>query len=262
MPSLQDALALRDAGRTDEALRELERICAVEPEITVKAHCLLNQAAILVARGDLLEAQSRLTSARALNPGDEESHVMIRFVEGCLSFAEGRFEEAMHVFEAILANYGERLANPENKSIFEDVQIRLANATVAAGDTRGAIELLERVVRYEVPPEQKSDLLCHLGTSYLQLKDYEKSKHAFESAFELGIPEKWRAYAPFYLGMCYCSTGEYLSAVKMLEIAQPIVVDSGHASNLARWLSYAKAKAKQSSAQPTRQEERVPRPKA
>ena len=108
----QHAISLRDAGKTERALKEFEVLASLEKDPYNKGIMLLGQATCLFCLGRVKEARERLSESVKW-----WTNIHTEFLDACLCGEEGKREEAVQKLTLFLESHGE-LKDPGNEDTY------------------------------------------------------------------------------------------------------------------------------------------------
>jgi tetratricopeptide (TPR) repeat protein len=183
------------AGATDEKVKLLRKAAGI-------------QAA---KRSDHAASAALLERASALKPEDRDL-----MLELCDAYsASGRGKAAVEVLEKIVQSFGGK----RSKELAE-IHRRLATAYLSDGDSKGAMDELDKAFRIE---PGNVHILKELGVISVQVGDLKKAQQMFRALLlqklEAGGPIT-KAQVFMNLGDVHLRLGENQKAVQMLERAQ------------------------------------------
>jgi arylsulfatase A-like enzyme/Tfp pilus assembly protein PilF len=182
------------AGRIDEALRDIERVLALDSSV-VEAHRIRGDG--YKAKGALDRAASAYREALALDPG----HKVAAFHLALVDLAMGRGDAAEAGLRRVL-----ELDPRDNKSYF-----LLAKLLLARRDTTSALEVLDQGIATagDAAPFQTAR-----AEIYLARDDQENAERAAKAALDLD-PDAPRAN--HYLGVLRARRGDVRGAIEAYE---------------------------------------------
>src|SRR5258708_29735882 len=97
---LKRAMAFKEAGKEEDALREFETLAELVSNASEKCGMLVQQASSLWRLGRLDEARRRLTEATQY-----EKSLYTELMDACLCLAEGQNEEALRKLTVFLEGH-------------------------------------------------------------------------------------------------------------------------------------------------------------
>jgi len=213
-------MELRDQGKEEDALRELEALANVTPDPDDKASLELNQITCLRRLGRLQEARQRLGAAmRTLtNPPYAD------FIDACLSVSEGQIEEALQKLRAFLQNHiGMRLIDPE---LYSDAQERLGLLLYQMRRFPDAIGPLEQALTLTKDDAIRRRLCYYIGSSNFECGDFQAAEPRFAESLLLDRRDPLWAQAQYYLGHIYFKKGAYFKAQRAFGLCECFMDDS------------------------------------
>jgi tetratricopeptide (TPR) repeat protein len=228
------ALSLLNAGRTDEAEREVRRALRINAG-AAEAHTLLG--VILATRGNAnLEASEVLSQAIALNPKSFDAHFNLgralyamkdfagavkalrAAVELNPSHAEGRFFlgtalESSGESQAAMAQYQELVKLDPQSSIG---QVGLGALLVKQGKTDEAINALKRAIALD---PKNFEANWALGRAFNQSERFQEAVEVLNSAVALA---PYRSDAHYQLGIALRRLGRNEEAAREFAIVEKL----------------------------------------
>jgi len=182
------------AGRIDEALRDIERVLALDPGV-VEAHRIRGDA--LKAKRDLPSAAAAYREALALEP----EYKVAAFHLALLDLEMGRADAAEAGLRRVL-----QLDPRDNKSYF-----LLAKLLIARRDFTSALEVLDRGI---ATAGDGAPFQTARAEIYLAREDLVNAESAVKAALDLD-PDAPRAH--HYLGWIRASRGDVSGAIDAYE---------------------------------------------
>lgn len=191
------ALALFNAGRTDDAEREVRRVLRINAGVA-EAHTMLG--VILAARGNTYaEAGEALSQAVALNPNNFDAH----FYFGRVLYATKDFEGAVKELRAAVE------LNPRHA----EARFFLGTALESAGNSPAAMTEYEQLVSLE--PDSS---IGQVGLGALLLKQ-GKTGEAIDALKRASALDAKNFEAQWALGRAYVLAERFPDAVETLQQA-------------------------------------------
>jgi tetratricopeptide (TPR) repeat protein len=189
-------------NRTDEAVRELKEILAVDPG-SAEGHLLLGIAYRTLGAADLMgEAVAELRQALALNP----AFVPARFYLAHIYLDLGRAERAREELEAALV---QAPRNPQFLTLLGETERQLKNP-------RRSLEVLKQALQIDASSAQAH---YYLGLALLDLEQPNEAIKELERVVKSG--EK-RAEVYLSLGAAYLDSGRLNEGLEILSQATHI----------------------------------------
>jgi protein O-mannosyl-transferase len=207
------AIALKDQGKTDEAITHYQQAIELRPSY-VEAH--YNLGRLLAQKGRLDEATAHYEKALETNPADAEAHNNL----GATLFASGHVDEA-------IAHYRKALAiHPD----YADASCNLASALLSNGDLDGAIAYYSACLA--VSPNQ-AEAQYNLANALFRMGRTDEAIVHFQKVLELR-PENADARAN--LGSVFLAKGRVRDAIAQYRDALRIAPDNVAAQSNLAWL--------------------------
>lgn len=160
------AVALRDAGREEDALREFESLAKLESDAMAKGSLLANQATSLWRLGRLKEARQRLSEAIMYWPNVYTEHL-----DACLAREEGNRKEALHKLTRFLKNHGDlrQSSDPDDRHIYFDALATVGFCFYELGRYAEAVDPLEEALSFfKEDDDRRKKISFFAGCCYLE----------------------------------------------------------------------------------------------
>jgi len=226
------AVALRDGGKEEDALREFEALASRATDAFYKGSLLLNQANCLWRLGRLEEAREQWSQATAIwrTPFTE-------FLDACMCVTEGKSEEAVDKLMVFLKSHID-LKESEHQKVYFDAQDELGQLLFNLGRYAEAVDPLEGALTIAEGDHRKT--LCY----YLGVCHYTTGKlEVAESELIQSLPENrhdpWWVHAQYHLGCSYFQRRAYLEARQAFELCDFFMddADTEMKQNVSMWLA-------------------------
>jgi tetratricopeptide (TPR) repeat protein len=236
-PRLERAVALRDAGRVEEALTEFFAMAESTADSEEKASLLANESACLTILGRLAEARERLSRALQIVPRTE-GILYLQYEDALLCSHEGKWDEALCTLDRLRSEHRELLPTAEHAELNEQIQILQGAALRAVGRIQEARATLERCLSFQLGPADEKYVLFNLGACLAYLKENGRAKQTLGEALRRGLSGVDAASAHYHLGIIHYEEKGYAWALQEFESAAS-GVEQGRIpkSNLYGWLA-------------------------
>lgn len=218
----QEAMALRDSGREEDAIRELRAMAQEALDPDEKAAHILGEAVCLLRLG-------RHDEARKCNRGAANVAVSrgirarIDFNEAVICWEERKFKESFGMLNKMLKEYSELLSTPDFRDLYEMVHQRRAILLAEFDRHREARPLLEEALSFQLDADDMALLLYYLGVALYKLGDKLGARTRFLEALQ-GRPDDYGSISSrFYLGVIFSEEGAYGKALEEFERVEPHV---------------------------------------
>ncbi len=182
--------ALLRLGRTDEAMRELERALVLDPR-HARAHATLGN--VLGAQGRLAEAEQHLAAALERQPDDP----VTRRAQAVTLTLEGKVEQGIAAYEQLLA-----LVPDDADALNNIAWIRATHADARHRDGAQAVRLAERA--RDCTAQENAVLLSTLGAAYAEAGRFADAQRSATRAVELARAEHDEAAAQRFEAQLAC----------------------------------------------------------
>ncbi len=216
MERFEHAIALRNAGRVEEALRELAMLTELTPESEGKATLLVNQSTCLISLGRIQEARRQLSSARHIAP-KTQIQLYLEFEDAGLCSHEGKWDKALAILDSLQQKHGDLLLMTEHRELYEQVQVIRGGALVALARFREARTILEECLRFHLGADDDRHVLANLGACYKNLGEKALGKQALLEALQKGVQGSDAVSAHYYLGTIYSAEKAHAKALMEFE---------------------------------------------
>jgi tetratricopeptide (TPR) repeat protein len=209
---------LGDSGRLGDAIKESQALLTETNDPNEKASLLTGLHVFCCRLGRQNEAQQALDQLKQL----EISHLGIRlnaeFCEPCFLILEGRSEEGLSAFAAMLGRHREALKEPEHRYLYEDIQCRRALTLFGLSRYEEALPILREAGSFSFDREMDAQQVHFaLGVCLEDAKDTEAAKLEFIRAVGFGVMNDVEERALWRLGILYYKTGALAQAIQQLE---------------------------------------------
>ena len=222
----QGAMALRDSGREEDAIRELRAMGLEALDPDEKAAHIDGVAVCLLRLGRLDEA--RKCNRRAADVSVSRGiRARIDFTEAVICWEERKFKESLGLLNKMLKEYSELLSTPDFRDLYEKVHQRRAILLAEFDRHREACPLLEEALSFQLDAEDKALLLYYLGVALYKLGDKLGARTRFLEALQDRPDDYGSISSRFYLGVIYSEEGAYGKALEEFERVEPHVSLTG-----------------------------------
>jgi tetratricopeptide (TPR) repeat protein len=217
---LEHAIALRDSGKLEESVRELEELATATADPEEKAVLILNQARCLETLGRFKEARDRTDDARRTSR-TSLIHSRADFGEASLYWHEGNREKALGKLGELLKSYAQLLSTPEHRDLYEETQFRRGILLTELGRYGEARTVLEECLAFELEPSDKGDVLYNLGLCYLKTGEPHRAKEKLLETLDHGAKNAYLIAAHYFLGLIYSREEAHARALQEFERCLP-----------------------------------------
>jgi len=212
----EQAIALRDAGGVEEALKELAALTesTIDPE--EKASLLMNECTCLTILGRLHEARERLSEAFRIAP---RTHLLLYldFEDAMLLTHERKGGKALETLDCLRREYPDLLAMAQHRGLYEEMQTLRGETLVGLNRFREARTTLEECLSFPLAVSDRRNVLYNLGVCFTNLGEKERAKKALIEALQSGLQGSDAASAHYYLGTIYSGEKAYAKALMEFE---------------------------------------------
>ncbi len=135
---------LRDSGRLEDAIRESQVLLTETTDANEKASILTGVHVFYCTLGRLKEARQTLGQLKQVHISEPEVLLNAEFCEPTLLIQEGRYEEGLSAFVAMLDRHSEAFKEERFRYLYEDIQCRRALTLVGLSRFKEALPTLRR----------------------------------------------------------------------------------------------------------------------
>ena len=217
---VQAIMELRDSGRVEEALEESRTILPLLVNADERAGMLANMLTCCLLLGRIDEARDMLNQLHQLKISDLETRLNAEFCEAWFLVEEGKLEEGLREFVAILERHGTVLHNKRFCYIYEDVQYRRALALVGLREFAEAIPILEEAILFPSLRRAADAQQAHfaLGICYEETKAADLAKREFLCVINLDLKNDLEERARYRVAILYFKSHGFAQARQQLEM--------------------------------------------
>ena len=234
----QHAVALRDTGNEEDALREFEALADLESDPHEKADLIGNQANCLSRLGRLKEARQRLSKAERIGGPSPFRD----FLDAYMTVTEGNREEAVEKLTVALRKHRDLKESDHRKAYF-DAQDELAWLLYGLGRYADAVSAFEEALT-SAAGDQHKKLSCYLGICYYKTGKLKDAEEKLIQSLPDSPADSWWFSAQYELGCTYFGQGAYVKAKKTFELCAFYVNENDveMKENVSRWLAETRVK--------------------
>jgi tetratricopeptide (TPR) repeat protein len=216
MPTYQEALRLSRSGKFHEAVCQFKLLVSQSADSREKANFLLEEADCHRQLGQFEQANACVNEAKTLTGCESLDAAQVNYFEATLLIAQDRTEEGLQALSIIENKFPNELAGPEGRELHERIDLERAFALIKLGRYADARVVLERVIRFPVSDEYRTDVHCHLARCYFELGHYALAREQSELVEKLGPSDDWAATFHYYFGYTLYELKEFALARRQL----------------------------------------------
>jgi tetratricopeptide (TPR) repeat protein len=229
---VRSAMSLREAGRPEEALRDLEALVSMATDEQERSSLFLSQSRCLFDMGCLKEARQCWTEAAA-----RWDNLYVQLVDAYLCAEEGKSEEAISKLMLLLERYDNELRESGNDNFFTEAYEKLGYLLFASERHAEAIQPLKNALTFPQTVERKRQLCLYIGISYLETLDLPAAERSLiESVPSQREDPQW-AKAHYQLGRLYFQRAAYTQAKEAFECCEFFANDRQMKESVSIWLA-------------------------
>ncbi len=214
-------LTLRNSGKVEEALSELQGLLESTYVPREKAALMLNQVVCYEMLGRIEQARQRLREAVQVTSEPVELRLRFDFHDALLCVYERRHKEALGKFDRLLAEYGRLPNHADHRELYEDIQIRRGNTLAQLGHYEEARPVLEEALSFQLVEGERGEICYNLGACYYELGDMVRAKESFLAALENHARGYCLVRSRTYLGAIYFGEKAYSKALEEFQWCEP-----------------------------------------
>jgi tetratricopeptide (TPR) repeat protein len=209
---------LRDSGRLEDAIRESQVLLTETTDANEKASILTGVHVFYCTLGGLKEARQTLGQLKQLHISEPEVLLNAEFCEPTLLIQEGRYEEGLSAFVAMLDRHSEAFKEERFRYLYEDIQCRRALTLVGLSQFKEALHTLREAVYFsfnQATDEQQVHFA--LGVCLEDANDIEAAKQEFIRVVGFSLKNDVEERALYRLAILHYKTGALAQAKQQLE---------------------------------------------
>jgi len=212
-------MELDKSGQIEDAIRESQILLAETTDVNEKASLLGIMHVSYCKLGRLKEARQTLDQLKEV----EISHLGIRlnaeFCEPTLLIQEGRYDEGLSAFAAMLDRHSEAFKEPEHRYLYEDIQCRRALTLFGLSRFKEALPILREAISFsfnEATAEQQVHFA--LGVCLEDANDAHAAKEEFIRVVGFGLKNDVEEESRYRLAILHYKAGALAQAKQQLEM--------------------------------------------
>jgi tetratricopeptide (TPR) repeat protein len=209
---------LRDSGRLEDAIRQSQVLLTETTDANDKASVLTGIHVFYCTLGRLKEARQTLVQLKQLHISDLEVLLNAEFCEAPLLIQEGRYQEGLSAFVAMLDRYSEAFKEERFRYLYEDIQCRRALMLVGLSRFKEALPILREAVCFSF--NQATDgqqVHFALGVCLEDINEAEAAKQEFIRVAGFDLKNDVEERALYRLAILRYKTGALAQAKQQLE---------------------------------------------
>jgi tetratricopeptide (TPR) repeat protein len=209
---------LRDSGRLEDAIRESRVLLAETTDANGRASILTGVHVFYCTLCCLKEARQTLGELKQLHISDLEVLLNAEFCEPTLLIQEGRYEDGLSAFVAMLDRHREAFKEERYRYLHEDIQCRRALTLVGLSKFKEALPILRDAVSFsfsQATDEQQVHFA--MGVCLEDANDTEAAKQGFIRVVGFGLKNDVEERALYRLAILHYKTGALAQAKQQLE---------------------------------------------
>ncbi len=216
MGRVEDATALRDCGRFEEASREFRLMAEETTDRDYRAACLLGEVRCHVDLGHVDDADRVLREIAGVTPDDLDVRLDVSFVIACVSALRGEHDKAALQFGRILTEYAQLLeAVPQFR---EDICLRRALELFASDRLGEAVPFLEEAASFRTLSVEDQQLAhLYLALCYEKRQEGDRAMQELLRTISFNLLNWNEAEARYRAACSYFTHGAYAQARHHLE---------------------------------------------
>ena len=211
-------MQLDKSGRIEEAIRESGILLAESTDVNEKASLLVGMHVSYCKLDRLKEARHTLDQLKRLEISDLGVRLNAEFCEPTFLVQEGRYEDGLSAFTAMLDRHSEAFKEPEHRYLYEDIQCRRALTLFGLSRFKEALPILRQAVSFSFN-QARDEQQVHfaLGVCLEDANDTEAVKQEFIRVVDFGLKNDVEERALYRLAILHYKTGALAQAKQQLE---------------------------------------------
>jgi tetratricopeptide (TPR) repeat protein len=209
---------LAELEKPEDEVREAQIMLAEAHDVNQRASLLGVMHVAYCKLGRQKEAQQMLEEMKQLDISDLGVRLNAEFCEPAFLINQGRYEEGLTAFAAMLDRHREAFKTPEHRYLFEDIQCRRALTLFGLSRFKDALPILREVVTFpfdELGDEQQIHFA--LGVCLDDSDDPEAAKQELIRVVGFGIKNDLEEQALYRLAILHYKSGALAQAKQQLE---------------------------------------------
>jgi len=209
---------LRNSGRLEDAIRESQVVLTKTTDANEKGSLLTGVLVFYSTLGRLKQARQTLGQLKQLQMSDLEVLLNAEFCEPTLLVQEGKCEEGVSVFAAMLQRHSDAFKEDRFRYLYEDIQCRRALALVGLSRFKEALPILKEAVSFsfdQATDEQQVHFA--LGICLEDANDTRAARQEFIRAIGFRLKNDVEERALYRLAILHFKAGALAQAKQQLE---------------------------------------------
>ena len=209
---------LRDSGRTEEAIRCAEELLDKASDVNDIASLLICITSFSLILGRLAEARLTLQKLQYQQIPDIGIRLNADFMAARLLVEEGRKEEALTAFAAILDRDSRIIREDPFRYLYQDIQCRRAWALIELSRFTEALPIARESMAFAFEESWDEERMRYaLAVCLDETGDTESAKEAYFRFIGLNFQDDFEEQARYRLSGLLVRTGAFAQARKQLE---------------------------------------------
>ena len=211
-------MQLDKSGQVEDAIRECQILLDETTDANERASLLTIMHVSYCKIGRLQEAQQTLEHLKGLQISDIGIRLNAEFCEPAFLVFEGRYEEGLTAFAAMLHRNRVALEDPEHRYLYEDIQCRRALILFSLSRFEEAMPILREAALFSFSlPADEQQVHFALGVCLENVNDTEGAKQEFARVVTLGLGNDIEERALWRLAILQYKAGALAQAKQQLE---------------------------------------------
>ncbi len=230
------AITLRDFGREEEAIRELEQLATIESDKQKKGSLIHNKAVCLWRLGRLREARQCLSEAQQLWTNEYTEATDAR-----LCVDEGNENEALQKLTNFFKQHA-NLAEPGDRQVYGETFEALGFLLFKLKRYAEAVEPITAALALSDNDQESKIRRFYLGICHLQIGNLELALRELTASLPSNQKDPLWKQAQFQLGELYFRLEDFHRSRRAFELAELFENDPESSRNISKWLSAVRAR--------------------
>jgi len=210
---------LRDTGRTEEAIHYAEELLAEASDPRDTGSLLTSVISFSLDLGRVAEARLVLQRLKGREIPDLEVRLNAEFYEPRLLIQEGRAEEGLTAFAAMLDRDGKFLREDRFRYLYEEIQCRRAWALIELSRFADALPIARESMSYAFEATVNEQRMRYaLAVCLDETGDAESAAGEYFHVIGFNLRDAFEEQARYRLSALLLRTGAFAQARKQLEM--------------------------------------------
>lgn len=209
---------LGDTGRLEDAIQESHALLKQTNDPDEKASLLTGVHVFYCRLGRLKEARQTLDEMKKLGVSDLGIRLNAEFCEPAFLIHEGKYDEGLSAFAAMLNRHSKAFNDPEHRYLYEDIQCRRALTLFGLARYNEALPILREAVSFSFnKTTDEQQLHFAFGVCLEEASETDAAKQEFLRVLGFGVKNDVEERTLWRLGILHYKAGALAQAKLQLE---------------------------------------------